>query len=75
VAVRSSDVGKCSVLPQLIHVSKLNIRESLFEVVVIQGVKEEALVVGKIICPIIHTPVAVTEENELGGIVQGNLGS
>jgi hypothetical protein len=35
--------------------------------------KEEALIVGKLIRPVIDTPVAVAKENEPGRIVKRNF--
>jgi hypothetical protein len=69
MAMCSPYILKSSILPQLIPIPELNIGEP-FIIVIIQGIKKEALIMGKIICPAIVTPVTVAQEYELGGIVK-----
>jgi len=72
MAVCSPYNCKPFVLPKLIHISDFNVSESLI-VVVIQRMKEEGLIMSKVIGPTIVTSVTVAKENEFRGLVKGNF--
>jgi hypothetical protein len=72
VAVGTPDIGEIPVLPQFIHVPDLDIGEA-FVVIVVQGVEEQGLVMGKVIRPTVVPTVYVTEEYELGRVVKLDL--
>jgi hypothetical protein len=69
MTVRTSNVLEIIVLPQLIPIADLNVREP-FLVVMSERVEVDFLVTGEIIRPAVVSPMTVTEQDEFGGIIK-----
>jgi len=72
VTVCTSDILEALVLQQLVSVPDLDIAEALL-VVIVQSMKQEMLIGGKVIRPAIVPSMTIAQDDELGGVAERDL--